>query len=138
MEKTKLSGSATRKHTKGWSKPRWYQQHTATGACDNTQVWGNHPRCLKDLSQRAVLQLIPSTLPNSLGTSQDLGLNRDALTNTIIAIPKENYPEDKLSKRDQKFTLVNTAGNFELPHLRSNRLEGGTLTYVCADLQSGQ
>jgi hypothetical protein len=72
------------------------------------------------------------------------GTCREALTNIKIAILKENYPEDKLTEDDQEHILEELGRVFrgtpkgELPHLKSFRLEGGALMYVCADQQSGQ
>jgi hypothetical protein len=72
------------------------------------------------------------------------GTYKEALTNTKIAIFKETYPEDKLNEDDQRYILVELGKVLrrtpleELPHLKSYRLEGGTLIYICADQQSGQ
>jgi hypothetical protein len=60
------------------------------------------------------------------------------LTNVKIAVLKENYPED------QEFILAEITGAFRktsrkrLPQLRSYRLDGGALMYVCASQWSGQ
>jgi len=65
--------------------------------------------------------------------------SREALTNVRIAILKENYPEDKLSKKDYELILAEIAGAFQTTpkegqsQLRSYRLEGGTLLYVCTN-----
>jgi hypothetical protein len=70
--------------------------------------------------------------------------SREALTNVRITILKENYPEDKLSKKDCELILAETAGTFQTTRkegqsqLRSCRLERGTLMYVCTNQQSGQ
>jgi hypothetical protein len=67
-----------------------------------------------------------------------------ALINVKIAILKENYPEDKLTEEDQEFILAEIAGAFRVTHrerfpwLRSYKLEGGALMYVCTDQWSGQ
>jgi hypothetical protein len=72
------------------------------------------------------------------------GTYKEVLTNIKIAIFKENYPEDKVTEDDQEHILEELGRVFcetpkgELPHLRSFRLEGGALMYVCADQQSGQ
>jgi hypothetical protein len=67
-----------------------------------------------------------------------------ALANIKIAIFKENNPEDKVIKDDQD-QILNELGRVfygtpkgELPYLRSFRLEGGALIYVCANQQSVQ
>jgi hypothetical protein len=66
------------------------------------------------------------------------------LTNIRVAILNENYPEDKLSEEDQELILDRITGAFRttpkgnLPQLRSYRLEGGALMYICAYQQSGQ
>jgi hypothetical protein len=66
------------------------------------------------------------------------------LTDTKIAIFKENYPEDKLTEEEQDHILGELGGVFcgtpkgELPHLKSFKLEASALMYVCADQQSGQ
>jgi hypothetical protein len=66
------------------------------------------------------------------------------LTDTKIAIFKENYPEDKLTEEEQDHILEELGRVFhgtpkgELLHLKSFRLEAGELMYVCADQQSGQ
>jgi hypothetical protein len=66
------------------------------------------------------------------------------LTNIKIAIFRETYPEDKLTKNDQNSILEalveglrrNLIG--ELPHMKSDKLEGGALIYMCVGQQSGQ
>jgi hypothetical protein len=66
------------------------------------------------------------------------------LTNVRIAILKDDYPEAKLSEKEQDLIPAEIAGAFRttpkerLPRLRSYRLEGGALIYVCTDQQSGQ
>jgi hypothetical protein len=63
-----------------------------------------------------------------------------------IGIFKEMYSEEKLTEQDQESILEELGrvlhGNpvGELPHLKSNRLEGGALLYIymCADQQSSQ
>jgi hypothetical protein len=65
------------------------------------------------------------------------GIYKAALTNIKLAIFKENYPEDKLTEMEQDLILEELGRVFygtlkgELPHLRSFRLEGGVLMYVC-------
>jgi hypothetical protein len=72
------------------------------------------------------------------------GTYKEVLTNIKIAIVKENHPVDKLTKDNQDQTLDELGRVFhgtpkrELPHLRSFRLEGGALIFVCADQVSGQ
>jgi hypothetical protein len=76
--------------------------------------------------------------------SRGPGTYREALTNIKIAIFKENYPDDKLTKDDRERILEELGRAFrgtpkrELPHLRSFRLEGGALMYVCTNQQSDQ
>jgi hypothetical protein len=66
------------------------------------------------------------------------------LTNIKIAIFRETYPEDKLNDEDQNYILEKMGRTLcrtpigELPHLKSYRLERGTLIYICTDQQSGQ
>jgi hypothetical protein len=68
---------------------------------------------------------------------------KKALTNIKVSISRETYPEDKLTEDDQK-SILEVLGEvlrmtpIELPHLKSYRLEGGALIYICADQQSGQ
>jgi hypothetical protein len=72
------------------------------------------------------------------------GTYKEALINIKITIFKTNYLEDKLTEDDQDHILEELGMVFrrtpkgELPHLRSFRLEGDALMYVCADQQSGQ
>jgi hypothetical protein len=71
------------------------------------------------------------------------GTYKEALTNIKIAIFNETYPEDKLHEDDHKYILeelgrVLHRTPIELPHLKSNRLDGGALIYICTDQQSGQ
>jgi hypothetical protein len=67
------------------------------------------------------------------------GTYKEALTNIKIAIFKESYPEDKLNEDDQKYILEELGRVLHrtpiegLPHLKSYRLEGGALIYICAD-----
>lgn len=55
----------------------------------------------------------------------------------------ENYPGDKLSEEEKGPIMAEIAGAFRsipmerLPWLRCYGLEGGALTYVCADQESG-
>jgi hypothetical protein len=64
------------------------------------------------------------------------GNYKEALTNIKIAIFKVTYPEDKLIEHDQESILVELGRVLhgtpigELPHLKSYRLEGGTLIYI--------
>jgi hypothetical protein len=86
---------------------------------------------LTKTSERPELQKDPGTLVSK------------ALTNIKIAIFKETYPEDKLNEDDQTYILeelgkvLRRTPTEEPPHLKSYRLEGGTLIYRCADQQSG-
>jgi hypothetical protein len=72
------------------------------------------------------------------------GTYMEALTNIKMAIFGETYPEDKLNEDDQNYILeelgkvLHRTPIGELPHLKSYRLEGGTLIYRCTDQQSGQ
>jgi hypothetical protein len=72
------------------------------------------------------------------------GTYKEALTNIKIAIFRETYPEDKLTEEDQNYileelgTVLRRTPTGELPHLKSYRLEGDRLIYICADQQSGQ
>jgi hypothetical protein len=68
----------------------------------------------------------------------------EALTNIKTAIFKDNNSEDKLIEDDQD-QILNELGRVfhgtpkgEQPYLRSFRLEGGILIYVCANQQSVQ
>jgi hypothetical protein len=72
------------------------------------------------------------------------GTYKEALTNIKMAIFKKTYPEDKLIG-DNSSSIFEELGRVlrgtpigELPHLKSYRLEGGALIYICADQQSGQ
>jgi hypothetical protein len=72
------------------------------------------------------------------------GTYKEARTNIKIAIFKETYPEDKLIE-DVLSSILEELGRVlrgtpigELPHLKSYRLEGGALIYICANQQSGQ
>jgi hypothetical protein len=75
-------------------------------------------------------------LTKSLATQKDQGLIQR------IAIPKQNYPEDKLSEKYQELILSETTGVFQrtpkqgFPQLRSYRLAVSVLKYICADQQS--
>jgi hypothetical protein len=66
------------------------------------------------------------------------GNYKEALTNIKIAIFKEIYPEDKLREHDRESILEELgrvlSGTLigELPHLKSYRLEGGSLIYTYA------
>lgn len=66
------------------------------------------------------------------------------MTKTQIAILKYDYPEGKLSEEEQNLILTKVTQVFRLapserlPHLRSYRLEGSTLIYVCTDQRSVQ
>lgn len=68
----------------------------------------------------------------------------EALTYVKIAIFRETYPEGKITEDDQNCILEELGRVFratpvgELPHLKSYRLEGGALIYMCANQQSGQ
>jgi hypothetical protein len=72
------------------------------------------------------------------------GTYKEALTNIKIAIFKEFYHEDKHNEDDQKYVLEELGKVLgrtpleELPHLKSYRLEGDALIYICADQESGQ
>jgi hypothetical protein len=61
---------------------------------------------------------------------------KEALTNTMIAVFKEIYPQDKLTEHDQDSILeelervLRGTPMGELPHLKSYRLEGGALIYI--------
>jgi hypothetical protein len=69
------------------------------------------------------------------------GTYKEALTNIMIAISKENNPQDKVTEEDRDKILDELGRAFrgtpkgELPHLRPFRLVGGSLMYVCADKQ---
>jgi hypothetical protein len=61
-----------------------------------------------------------------------------------MAIFKELYPEDKVNEDDQ-WSILNVLGEAlrgtpvkELLHLKSYKIEGGALIYICADQKSGQ
>jgi hypothetical protein len=72
------------------------------------------------------------------------GTYMEELTNIKIAIFRETYPEDKITEDDQNCILEELGRVFratpvgELPLLKSHRLEGGALIYMCANQQSGQ
>jgi hypothetical protein len=76
--------------------------------------------------------------PKKPRDSSGPGYYKEALTNIKIAIFKETYPEDKLTEHDQE-SILEDLGRvlrgipIELPHLKSYRLEGGALIYICAD-----
>jgi hypothetical protein len=72
------------------------------------------------------------------------GNYKEALTNIKIAIFKETYPEDKLTKHDLE-SILEELGRVlhgtpvgELPHLKAYILDRGAHIYRCADQQSGQ
>jgi hypothetical protein len=66
------------------------------------------------------------------------------VTNIKIAIFKETYPEDEGNEEDQNYILeelgrvLHRTPAGELPHLKSYRLQGVALIYICANQQSGQ
>jgi hypothetical protein len=69
--------------------------------------------------------------------SKGPGIYKEALTNIKVAIFRETYPEDKLIEDDQN-SILEVVGEAlrrtqigELPHLKSYRLEGGALIYIC-------
>jgi hypothetical protein len=69
------------------------------------------------------------------------GIYKEALANIKVDIFRETYPEDKLTEENQN-SILEVLGEVlrrtpigELPHLKSNRLEGGALMYICADQQ---
>jgi hypothetical protein len=72
------------------------------------------------------------------------GTYTEALTTTKMAIFGELYREDKLNEDDQQYILDVLGGVLrwtpveELPHLKSYRLEGDALIYICVDQQSSQ
>jgi hypothetical protein len=82
--------------------------------------------------------------PERTKDSSGPGTYKEALTNIQIGIFKGYYPEDKMTEDDQDHILEEQERVFretlkgELPHLRSFRLEGGALLYVCSNQQSGQ
>jgi hypothetical protein len=66
------------------------------------------------------------------------------MTHIKIATFKETYHEDKLMEDEQE-SILEEVGRVlhgtpieEVPHLKSYRLEGGALIYICVDQQSGQ
>jgi hypothetical protein len=72
------------------------------------------------------------------------GTYKEALTNIKIAIFRKTYPEDKLTE-DEQNCVLEVMGEVlrgtpigELPHLKSYRLQGGALIYLCADQHFGQ
>jgi hypothetical protein len=61
-----------------------------------------------------------------------------ALTNVRVAIFKDTFPEDQVTENDQDCILEELGKMLrrtpiELPHLKSYRLEGDALIYICAD-----
>jgi hypothetical protein len=92
-------------------------------------------------SSTPVEKVRPSERPMD---SSGPGTYKEALANTQVGIFKEYYPEDKMTEDDQDHILEELGRVFrgtpkgELPHLRSFRLEGSALLYVCPDQQSGQ
>jgi hypothetical protein len=83
----------------------------------------------------------PSRRPRD---SMGPGSFKKALTSAKIAIFKETYTKDTITKHDQDIILEELDKALrgtpvgELPHLMSYRLEKSALIYVCADHQSGQ
>jgi hypothetical protein len=68
---------------------------------------------------------------------------KEALTNIRVAILKYIFSEDKVTENDQDCILeelgeVLRRTPIELPHLKSHRLTGIALIYICAEQQSGQ
>jgi hypothetical protein len=72
------------------------------------------------------------------------GTCKETLTNIKIAMFREIYPEDKLTEDNQNYIpeelgrVLCRAPRGELPHLKSYRLERGTLIYASANQQSRQ
>jgi hypothetical protein len=66
------------------------------------------------------------------------GTYTEILTTIKMAIYKQLYPEDNLNEDDQQSILdvlgemIRRAPVEELSHLKSYRLEGGELIYICA------
>jgi hypothetical protein len=66
------------------------------------------------------------------------GTYKEALTN-FIAIFRESYPEDRIMEDDRGSILeilgeaLRSTPLVELPRLKSYRLEGGALIYMCVD-----
>lgn len=66
------------------------------------------------------------------------------MTNVKISILKDNYPQDKLSEKEQDLILTEvmvclfrSTSRDKLPQFRSYRLEGNAFIYICADQQTG-
>jgi hypothetical protein len=66
------------------------------------------------------------------------------LTNFKVAIFRETYPEDRV-REEARDSILESLGEAlrrtplgELLRLKSYRLEGGALIYLCVDPQSGQ
>jgi hypothetical protein len=76
--------------------------------------------------------------------SKEPGTYKEALANIKVTIFRETYPVDKLTEDDQNSILevlgevLRRTPTGELPHLKSYRLEGGALIYICADQKSSQ
>jgi hypothetical protein len=72
------------------------------------------------------------------------GTYKEALTSFKITIFRETYPEDRITEEDRDSILeilgeaLRRTPLAELPRLKSYRLEGGALIYMCVDQQSGQ
>jgi hypothetical protein len=75
-------------------------------------------------------------LPKRPRASRGPGTYREALTDTKIAIFKENYPDDKLTEEELDHILeelgrvLRGTPKEELPQLKAFRLEASTLMYV--------
>jgi hypothetical protein len=72
------------------------------------------------------------------------GTYKEALTNFKIAIFRETFPEDRITKDDRDSILeilgkaLHRTPLTELPPLKSYILAGGALIYTCVNQQSGQ
>jgi hypothetical protein len=135
LAKTRLSGCARRKLKKakasqagtgGTQEPgnggKPEQGETPTGASKRPRPEGSTPM------ERV-------NTPKRPRDSRGPGTYREALTDTKIAIFKENYPEDKLTEEELNSILeelgrvLHGTPKGELPHLMSFRLEAGAIMY---------
>lgn len=142
----KLSGCARRKRKMAGARP----SEAGTGGIQQPGIaaspkQGETPT--RTFKRPRSEERTPTEMSRALKRSRDAKgpeTYNETVTNVKVAIFRETYPEDKLTEGDQNSILDVLGGvlrrtpSRELPHLKSHRLEGGALIYICADQQSGQ
>jgi hypothetical protein len=146
LAKKALSDCARRKLKKAKaraSKARigGIQQPGNASAPKQGETSTGNPKKLRSDSSSCTETARPPKRPRD---SSGPGNYKEALTNTKITIFKETDSEVKLTEHNQD-SILEELGRVlrgtpigELPHLKSYRLEGGALTYISDDQQSGQ